>query len=226
MLRSLFDDELPISFRCYDGSVAGPRNPLATVEVRSPQAIGHVLHAPGQLGLARAYVTGAIEVQGDLHAVLHALVTHRRADLAAVEWRRLLRGVDRRMLRRPPVPVEEAPAAWRRGLRRHTRRRDTVAIAHHYDVSNRFYELVLGSSMAYSCAVFKTAEQDRRDDARCGPGGEVRPDLPKARAASRAAAPRHWSGLGRLGPACGCALRGQRARRHALATAGAVGPAC
>jgi cyclopropane-fatty-acyl-phospholipid synthase len=58
------------------------------------------------------------------------------------------------MLRRPTIPPEEVKPVWRRGPRRHTKARDARAIAHHYDVSNRFYELVLGPSMAYSCAVF------------------------------------------------------------------------
>jgi len=58
------------------------------------------------------------------------------------------------MLRRPPIPPEEARAPWRRGLVRHSRGRDAQAVSHHYDVSNPFYELLLGSSMAYSCAVF------------------------------------------------------------------------
>ena len=42
--------------------------------------------------------------------------------------------------------------------RRHSQARDAQAIAHHYNVSNRFYELVLGPSMAYTCAVYPTAE--------------------------------------------------------------------
>ena len=58
----------------------------------------------------------------------------------------------------PAAAPEEAPAPWRRGLARHTRRRDADAITHHYDLSNRFYERVLGPSMVYSCAVFPTAE--------------------------------------------------------------------
>ena len=43
-------------------------------------------------------------------------------------------------------------------LRRHSKERDAAAIAHHYDVSNRFYEIVLGPSMAYTCACFPTAD--------------------------------------------------------------------
>jgi len=41
-----------------------------------------------------------------------------------------------------------------RGLR-HSRTRDAQAIAHHYDVGNEFYELVLGPSMTYSCAYYE-----------------------------------------------------------------------
>jgi cyclopropane-fatty-acyl-phospholipid synthase len=62
------------------------------------------------------------------------------------------------MLRPPPVPAEESSPRWRRGLIPHTKARDARAIAHHYDLSNRFYELVLGDSMAYSCAVFEEPE--------------------------------------------------------------------
>jgi Mycolic acid cyclopropane synthetase len=117
-----------------------------------------MLTAPGQLGVARAYVTGALEVHGDLHATLRALHAHRRRDIHAGELLRLLLGCEMGLLRRPRVPAQEAPPAWRRGLARHGRRRDAAAIAHHYEVSNRFYELVLGPSMAYSCAVFPTAD--------------------------------------------------------------------
>jgi cyclopropane-fatty-acyl-phospholipid synthase len=158
IFRTLVDDEVPVSFRAYDGSALEARNALAMVEVRSPDALRFLLTAPGQLGLARAYVTGCLEVHGDLHAALHALLAHRRRDIRLGELLRLLRGLDVRLLGRPRVPAEEAARAWRRGPIRHSRRRDAVAIAHHYDVSNSFYELVLGRSMAYSCAVFPTTE--------------------------------------------------------------------
>ena len=39
---------------------------------------------------------------------------------------------------------------------RHSRTRDKEAIHHHYDVSNAFYEYVLGPSMTYTCAVYPT----------------------------------------------------------------------
>jgi len=163
IFTSLIDDDVPVAFRGYDGSATGARDPIATVEVRSPEAVRFIATAPGQLGLARAYVTGAVDVHGDLHAALRALHEHRRRDITPGKLLRLLRGFDPRVLRRPRVPVEEALPAWRRGLGRHTRRRDAMAIAHHYDVSNRFYELVLGRSMAYSCAVFPTADTSLDD---------------------------------------------------------------
>jgi cyclopropane-fatty-acyl-phospholipid synthase len=151
-------DTCRVRLSAYDGSWTDPDRPVAALEVRSPDAIAYLLTSPGQLGLGRAYVTGALEVHGDLHAALRELWRARaRRRLSAPERTRLLlelsRTIDRSALRRPPVPPEEAPPAWQRGLR-HSRPRDAAAIAHHYDLSNRFYEIVLGPSMAYSCAVF------------------------------------------------------------------------
>jgi cyclopropane-fatty-acyl-phospholipid synthase len=37
---------------------------------------------------------------------------------------------------------------------RHSKQRDAESITHHYDVSNAFYEKILGPSMVYTCAVF------------------------------------------------------------------------
>jgi len=49
-----------------------------------------------------------------------------------------------------PPPPEEA----RMHGRRHSRQRDAAAIAHHYDVSNDFYRLLLGPTRTYSCALW------------------------------------------------------------------------
>jgi cyclopropane-fatty-acyl-phospholipid synthase len=53
----------------------------------------------------------------------------------------------------PPLPAQEVVPSWRRGLR-HSRDRDAESISYHYDVSNAFYERVLGPSMTYTCACF------------------------------------------------------------------------
>lgn len=148
------DGDASLAFRAYDGSRAGPADAPAVLDLRTPRGLRYVATAPGELGLARAYVAGDLVIGGDLHAALVALARPRRGALGPVEATALVRALGRGALRRPPLPPEEAPAHWRRGLRRHTRRRDEAAIAHHYDVSNRFYEWVLGPTMAYSCAVF------------------------------------------------------------------------
>ncbi len=149
----LIDGDAPVGFRAYDGSTVVRRGDVGVVEMRTPRAIQYLATAPGELGLTRAYVMGDLEIHGDLHATLHELLAHRRRPIPRTE---LLRSVRRWMLRRPPIPAEEFRPRWRRGLAIHTRDRDAQAISHHYDVSNRFYELLLGRSMAYSCAVFAT----------------------------------------------------------------------
>ena len=156
IFTEIVDDRAPVAFRAYDGSSAGPADAEAVLEVRGPAAVAYIATAPGELGLARAYVTGALELHGNIHGALHALLAHARP----VPWSerlRILRAIGPRALRRPPVPPEESSPRGRRGIR-HSKGRDAAVISHHYDVSNRFYEIVLGPSMAYTCACFPSAD--------------------------------------------------------------------
>jgi cyclopropane-fatty-acyl-phospholipid synthase len=139
-----------IEFRAYDGSRSGPANAPVGVELRSPRALRYLVQARNDLGLARAYVSGDLEVHGDLHDALRRLW---RVNDGNVPWRErwtVLRSVGLRALR----PVEPPPQEARLRGRRHSRRRSIVAASHHYDLSNRFYRWVLGASMAYTCAVY------------------------------------------------------------------------
>ena len=160
LFAQLFDADVPVALDAYDGSSIAPPDTVGKVEIRTPRAIRYIVSAPGELGLARAYVMGDIEVHGDLHATLHSLLAHRRG---APGWRDVAPLLRRWMFRRPAVPAEEFPPAWTRGVLRHTRERDARAISHHYDVSNRFYELMLGRAMAYSCALFTTRDATLED---------------------------------------------------------------
>ncbi len=156
IFTKVMDDRAPVAFRAYDGSSAGPADAEVVLEIRRPEAVAYIATAPGELGLARAYVTGALELRGDAHSALHALLAHARP----VPWSeriRILRAIAPGALRRPPVPPEESPPRRRHGIR-HSKGRDAAVISHHYDVSNRFYELVLGPSMAYTCACFPSAD--------------------------------------------------------------------
>ncbi len=143
--------DAPVAFRAYDGSTAGPADAEVTVELRSPRAVSYLATPPADVGLARAYIMGDLEVRGDLYTAMRSLMQREIAVPLAVKLRALRVVGPQTVLRRPPRPPLEAKL---RG-RRHSRARDAAAIAHHYDVSNRFYELLLGPSMAYTCALYR-----------------------------------------------------------------------
>ena len=144
--------ERPFEVAFWDGSRLPSTNGGGPVfEVRSPDALAHVLRAPGQLGLGRAYVSGALDVD-DVDAVLELLDGWQPPPIEGRARARLSLAAARATgLRRPPrVPAAELRP---RG-KRHTRERDARAVRHHYDVSNEFFQLFLGEEMTYSCAIF------------------------------------------------------------------------
>jgi cyclopropane-fatty-acyl-phospholipid synthase len=156
VVSSFFEEGHPLRIQAFDGSVAGDLKSLQTLVVRSPQALKYVLSAPGELGLARAYITNHLEIQGDLHQALIAIQRYlkKRFPVNALVTAVKILGMTSVL----PIkkPLEEAPPRWRRGLL-HSLNRDKSAIHHHYDISNDFYSLVLGPTMVYSCAVFRSA---------------------------------------------------------------------
>ncbi|MFI6447585.1 class I SAM-dependent methyltransferase [Kitasatospora sp. NPDC050543] len=173
-LEGLLGVALPLRVRAWDGSVAGPPG-APTLVLRNRRAVRRLLWQPNELGLARAYVCGDLELapDADLYEVLAAaahfaeLPQIRRLDLGLREvtgpgGRRLLRTLLRAGVLgpQPSAPREEARAV--KG-RLHSRSRDRAAISHHYDVGNDFYALVLGSSMVYSCAYWTPAAKSLED---------------------------------------------------------------
>ena len=202
ILEAVTANPVPLRFTAYDGSSTGPADAPHGLHLKTPRGASYIATAPGDLGLARAYVAGDLDIEGahpgDPFELLKAMqdlrFTRPPARTLATIARSL--GVDR--LKPPPPPPQEALPRWRRvaeGLR-HSRTRDAEAIHHHYDVSNRFYEMVLGPSMTYTCACFPTEdatleeaqenkyrlvfdklrlkEGDRLLDIGCGWGGMVR----------------------------------------------------
>lgn len=150
-VHGLLGPDLPVRFTAYDGTDIGPRDSATTVIVHSRDALVRMIAAPGELGIARAYIAGDIEIEGSVYDVLE--LRHVVPDLrfSPGQVRDLVGLVGLRNIRWIKPPPEEHRA--RRG-RLHSRARDADSISHHYDVSNEFYELVLGPSMTYSCAVF------------------------------------------------------------------------
>jgi len=165
IIGEVLGPSVPIALSAYDGSRYGPPDAEVQLAVRSPKALSYLATAPGELGLARAYVAGELDLVGDPYRALALLEESRIKELRWAERLRVLRGLPKEVLRRVPPPVEEAPSRIRRTLHglRHSKRRDADAISHHYDVSNRFYEWVLGPSMAYTCAVFPTERSSLED---------------------------------------------------------------
>ena len=154
----------PVRVTAYDGSAVGPPEACVGLRIRSPRALAYLASAPGSLGLARAYVTGELEIDGELHAALARLTAATPGRGSQPDRVRLARElIGARLRYRAPVPAVE----YRPHGRLHSRRRDRQVISHHYDVSNRFYSWVLGPSMTYTCAVYPgpdaTLEQAQRE---------------------------------------------------------------
>jgi cyclopropane-fatty-acyl-phospholipid synthase len=153
--------DAPVEFTAYDGSTAGTLGSEVKVTVRSPVAVAYLAQAPGALGLARAYVSGHLDIDGDMYTALVRMSSAQRLDVSLPEKLRLLQalGGPKLLLQRIAPPPQESiqHSRWKIG-RRHSKARDAQAIHHHYDVSNTFYEWVLGPSMAYTCACYPTSD--------------------------------------------------------------------
>ncbi len=163
--------DLPVRLRAWDGSEAGPQNTPVLV-VRSPRALQRILWRPGELGLARAYIGGDLDIEGDLTDGLRRVWGVLR-DSASGDRDAPARGIPplaaRGLALAPPLkaawaaakaaaqlkllglPPEPPSCELRVRGRLHSRARDHDVIAGHYDLPAPFYQLILDPSMAYSC---------------------------------------------------------------------------
>ncbi|HMM95078.1 cyclopropane-fatty-acyl-phospholipid synthase family protein [Phycicoccus sp.] len=163
-LRPLLAGPLPVRLRAWDGSEAGSAEGML-VELRSPQALTRLLWHPGELGAAQAYVTGELEVHGDigdaLDLVRETVAARSVPPLTPARVARLLPDLvrlakDTGALARPPAPP--ATQAVVKG-RLHSLARDRASISHHYDLSNEFYEFLLDPHLAYSSGFYADGPQ-------------------------------------------------------------------
>ncbi|CAN5521625.1 class I SAM-dependent methyltransferase [soil metagenome] len=195
--------EFPLKFSAYDGSVAGPEDATLGLDLLTPRGTTYLATAPGDLGLARAYVAGDLNAvgvhPGDPYELLKAMADKLDFKLPPARMlATIVRSIGIEHLKPIAPPPQEVLPRWRRvaeGLR-HSKTRDAEAIHYHYDVSNTFYECVLGPSMTYTCACYADTEVsleeaqdnkyrlvfeklrlkpgDRLLDVGCGWGGMVR----------------------------------------------------
>ena len=160
LVAPMFAGVLPLRIRAWDGSVAGAED-APTLVVNDPAALSRLVYRPGELGLAQAYVTKEIDVEGDLLDGLRRVWRAARDGGAAPRLTPatvvagLRAAKDLGAFGLPPAPP--ASQARLRG-RLHSTARDRDAISHHYDLSNDFYALLLDPQMAYSCAYFTIDE--------------------------------------------------------------------
>jgi cyclopropane-fatty-acyl-phospholipid synthase len=162
-LDSLLKEPLAVRFTAYDGSATGPEGSPYRLHLATERGLSYLLTAPGDLGFSRAYVAGDLEVHGvhpgdpyELMKLVQSNLSFRRPSPA--EAVTVLRSLGLSHLKPVAPPPQESPSRLRRTLEgvRHSLGRDAEAIHHHYDVSNAFYEHVLGPSMTYTCAVYPT----------------------------------------------------------------------
>ncbi|MET0703030.1 MAG: class I SAM-dependent methyltransferase, partial [Mycobacterium sp.] len=168
LVRAAVGPDAPLEIKGWDGSRTGTLNAQWALKFNNRRGLRRLLWAPNELGFARAYVSGDIEIEGDLLAgmeVLEQMSDPTRGPGVRVDAetrKTLVKAALRLGIVGPPPkpPAEEAKLA--RG-RRHNKLRDAAAISHHYDVGNDFYRLVLGESMTYSCGYWAAPEDSLSD---------------------------------------------------------------
>ena len=167
LVVAMLGSEPQIRIRMWDGSALGPDGSAATLTVRSPVAIRRLVYAPNELGLGRAYVAGELDIDGDIYSalalrdVMGARDEHVEVKLGPRDWATAVAAAARvGALGLPPSPPQEEA---RLHGQLHSKSRDAAAVAHHYDVSNDFYRMVLGETMTYSCAFFESADTSLDD---------------------------------------------------------------
>lgn len=157
ILQAAVGGPLPIRIRCWDGSVAGDPDASATVVFVRRRGLRRLMWAPGELGLVRAYVSGDIQIEGDIFALLDLpevieRVAHHQPIGLSSRQRLAVAVTAARIGVVGPPPRPPAEEIRRRHGRLHSVSRDAQSVSHHYDVRNEFYRLILGPSMVYSCA--------------------------------------------------------------------------
>jgi len=169
LVRTRAGLDLPVRLRAWDGSEAGPEHAPVLV-ARSPRALRRILWRPGELGLARAYISGDLDVDGDLTDGLRrvwAAARHQapgggtapsRAPLPGprAAWAAVRAAARLKLQVWPPPPAPRGELRVRGRL--HSRARDQAVIAGHYDLPAAFYRLILDPAMAYSCADWTEAD--------------------------------------------------------------------
>lgn len=160
------------SIRLWDGCTWGvpPGNgPAFTLVLQHPGALRQMLLPASEENLARCYIRGDFDIEGNFEAVVplsRSLLGQQRSVLERA-------GLALRLLRLPgDRPAQQDGRRAQLVGASHSLSRDREAVTHHYDVSNDFYKLWLDRRMVYSCAYFAEGDdldraQERKLDLLC-----------------------------------------------------------
>lgn len=172
-VKAVLAEPLPLRITAYDGTDVGPKDAAISLRFENEDALRYILTAPGDLGLARAYLTGALTgtgfTEGYPYPVFSLIKRELKVkDLSKTELASIVAGflkdLGPKALRVPPIPEIENQPRWKRHLAKiNPLSRASEAISYHYDVSNAFYSKVLGPSMAYTCAVYNDPSDSLED---------------------------------------------------------------
>ena len=124
---------------------AGSPGPTVTMRLHD-RALHRKLVVNPHLYLPEAYMDGTLTVEdgGDIYALIELMVRNDEAMVDDPLWRLIarMRRLTRRLHQYNPVP------------------RSRQNVAHHYDLSDRLYDLFLDRDRQYSCAYFVDPDDD------------------------------------------------------------------
>jgi cyclopropane-fatty-acyl-phospholipid synthase len=163
LFSDLLGDYRPRDFgvRLWDGSSWEPdrgQPERFTLLLRHPGALRRMFLPPSELALAKAFIHGDFDIEGDIEAVFpladYLLIERKASTLDRLRH-------SRRLLQLPANGrASSATGAVELSGRRHSLARDLQAISYHYDRSNEFFAVFLDRQLVYSCAYFVREDDD------------------------------------------------------------------
>ncbi|HTU70842.1 MAG TPA: cyclopropane-fatty-acyl-phospholipid synthase family protein [Candidatus Baltobacteraceae bacterium] len=158
VLETVFGNAFAQNFdvRFWDGSTLPSKTtpPAFTFVINSPGALRSALAPPLEANMGAAFVSGALDIEGDLVAAITAFnaANQRRSGVRTARVAYLLLQL--------PREARPSPAGAQLHGRRHSRRRDRAAISYHYDHPVEFYRTFLDRDLVYSCAYYDDGIDD------------------------------------------------------------------
>ncbi len=148
--------------RFWDGTTETPEQPPQfTLLLRRPGALRRMLLPPSELAFGEAYLRDDFDLKGSAEAaasLADGVADRLRSPAKLARLARLLLQLPSNDL---PISANgDGLPAFSLGGRLHSRRRDALAVRHHYDVGNAFYALWLDTRLVYSCAYFRREDDD------------------------------------------------------------------